>query len=144
MSIRWIILITLCAAMGAMAQTEPSAQTPAAPKTRTDVMPPAREARQVPANIQEGKVVKMDLEKQRLDLAIIGEDGKPDTRSFALDNGTRVYRRAQQIILKDVKTGDHARIQYTPKEGGMPVAKRITLMPAPAPPASDHAATKPR
>ena len=140
MSIRWIFLIVLGLAPGAFAQTAP----PTAPKASEEAMTPAGATRQIPATMQEGHVVKLDLEMKRLDLAVPGKDGKPEIRSFALESGTRVYRRAQQIILTDIKVGDRAKIQYTTKEGGMLEAKRIMLISVPAPPAANHAATKPR
>jgi|GEM_PF-4232745 len=143
MNIRWIIPVFLCLAMNVMAQTQPSAPPPDAPKAAPAVQQPVTGPRQIPAIILEGKILKLDLEKQRLDLAIIGADGKPDTRSFILGDRTQVYRRGQQLILKDIKTGDHVKIHFAPKEGVMPVANRIILVPAPATPASDHAATKP-
>jgi hypothetical protein len=123
----------------AQAPAAPEAQVPAAPSPK----PSAEEgpAKNLQATFYLGTVVKIDMEKNILELTVTGEDGTPETKRLTLDPKVRLFNRGSGLVLKDLKAGTPVRVLYNiAKEGGLPVAKRIVVKPPDIP----NVQTKPR
>ena len=140
-----LVVVSLSLALSAQEQPAPPAAAPApqaapAPDTQTPAAPaPKPRAERSPeknlqANFYIGEILKIDLEKNVMEITVTAEDGTSETKRLQLDPKVRLFNRGSGAALKDLKAGTRVRVLYNnAKEGELPVAKRIVVKPSDVP-----------
>jgi len=128
-----IFALAFCLFLGAQEQPAPPADAPAPPALASPAHKPRVEEgldKSLQANFFLGEILKVDLEKNILELTVTAEDGTSETKRLKMDPKIRLFNRGSSLALKDLKSGTRVRVLYNlPNEGDLPVAKRIVVKP---------------